>query len=190
MSRRHRNQNFDRALIDAVLMDEAPTVKQLLQWGADVNTRDREHLETPLMLARSESVSQLLLENGADAGAVDDKGRTAFMKSLDPTHFRSGMNINAQDCNGKTALMTAVELCVDESIPWLLANGADIHIVNQWGETTLTLANDYGREIRSQNCLIVLTNKPSLCHTYSRCLNTCFGINFFRNSHEAKGYAV
>lgn len=147
MGRKHRGQNFDHALIDAVLMDEAEAVDQLLQWGADVNARDREHQETPLMLAKSETVSRVLLDNGADVFAVDDQGRTAFMKSLNPIDFRPEMNINAQDCNGKTALMTAVELCVDQAIPWLIAQGADANIENQWGETAFTLAENYGRKL-------------------------------------------
>ena len=69
------------------------------------------------------------------------------MKSLNPIDFRPGMNINAQDYNGKTALMTAVELCVDEAIPWLIGQGADANIENQWGETAFTLAEGYGREL-------------------------------------------
>jgi len=146
MGRKHRGQNFDRALIDAVLMDEAEAVRQLLQWGADVNARDREHQETPLMLAKSEAVSRILLDNGADAFAVDDQGRTAFMKSLHPIDFRPEMDINAQDCNGTTALMVAVELCVDEAVPWLLVHGANAHLENQWGETAMTLADSYGRK--------------------------------------------
>ncbi len=67
------------------------------------------------------------------------------MKSLSPIDFRPEMNINAQDCNGKTALMTAVELCVDEVIPWLIAHGADADIESQWGETALSIANERGR---------------------------------------------
>ena len=146
VGRNRRGQNFDRALIDAVLMGEAETVKQLLRWGADVNTRDQEHQETPLMLAKTETISRILLDNGADTFAVDDQGRTAFIKSLSLIDYQADMDINAQDQNGKTALITAVEMCVDEAIPWLLARGANVNIENQWGETALTLAESYGRQ--------------------------------------------
>ena len=144
MSHRHHNRDLDCALIDAVLMDETQAVQQLLQRGAEVNARDLEHQETPLMLAQSDTMSRILLEHGADVFAVDDQGRTAFMRSLNPILFRSGMNINAQDRNGKTALMTAVEVALDESISWLLYHGADVNVTNQWGETALSIANGYG----------------------------------------------
>jgi len=145
MRRKRQSHDLDCALIDAVLMDKLQVVQQLLLRGADVNARDREHQETPLMLARSEDVTGILLENGADILAVDDQGRTAFMRSLDPALFRSGMDINAQDQNGVTALMSAVEFALDEAVPWLLAHGADINAANQWGETALSIADGYGR---------------------------------------------
>lgn len=145
MRRKRQSHDLDCALIDAVLMDKLQVVQQLLLRGADVNARDREHQETPLMLARSEDVTGILLENGADILAVDDQGRTAFMRSLDPALFRSGMDINAQDQNGVTALMSAVEFALDEAVPWLLVHGADINAANQWGETALSIADGYGR---------------------------------------------
>ena len=145
MRRKYGSHDLDRALIDAILLDEPQAVRQLLLRGADVKARDWEHQETLLMLARSEEVTGILLESGADVLAVDDQGRTAFMRSLDPVLFRSGMDINAQDQNGVTALMRAVELALDEAVPWLLAHGADVNAANQWGETALSLADGYGR---------------------------------------------
>jgi hypothetical protein len=52
MTRRKRQRN--RALIDAVLLNDMAEIRRLLADGADVDARDPEHGETALMLTRSE----------------------------------------------------------------------------------------------------------------------------------------
>jgi uncharacterized protein len=134
----------NRAFLDAVMMDDAPTVQTLLEEGADVNARDHEHRETALMLARSDDMRRLLLDHGADVTLRDSWGRTAFMATRNPLFLQEGVDINDQDDDGETALMKAVDCGEPGRVEWLVANGADVNAKDVGGESALTRARDSG----------------------------------------------
>jgi ankyrin repeat protein len=118
----------------------------LLEKGADVNSRDPETGETPLMAAVGSLDSfKLLLARGADVNATDNSGRSALSAATvmeTNTVFitllgEHGANVNAQDSSGQTALMNASEMCRDWEIKALLAVGADPSFADKKGRTAL-----------------------------------------------------
>jgi len=99
---------IDNDLIEAVKIDDMPSVRALIAKGADINSRDRTRYhhclgenvpyETPLMLAivprrkvpamavrvapvTNENLVRFLVANGADVNARDSSGRTALLRA-------------------------------------------------------------------------------------------------------------
>ncbi len=120
----------------------------LLEKGGDVNSRDPETGETPLLTAVSNgSLDNVgyLLSKGADPNATDNSGRGVFRLAI-LMQTNSGMitllaehgaNVNAQDPSGDTPLMYASDLCRHWHIKPLLAAGADPSIADKKGRTAL-----------------------------------------------------
>ena len=110
---RSKRKKLNRDLLDAVVMCDIAKVQDLLNRGADVDARDDEHCETPLILAAKfadPAIVRLLLNNNAEVDARDDKGRTAlFFASLQSEAFKelieAGANIHARDEEGNTILL-------------------------------------------------------------------------------------
>lgn len=124
----------------------ADITRFLLEKGANVNSRDPETGETPLMAAVGSLDSfKLLLARGADVNATDNSGNSALRSATvmeTNTGFitllgEHGANVNAQDSSGRTALMDASDMCRDWEIKALLAVGADPSIVDKTGRTAL-----------------------------------------------------
>lgn len=150
-----RKKHLDRALLDAVLSGDLSAARGVLAGGADVNTRDAEHQETPLMLARSEAAARLLLEHGADIHARDDRGATAFLLTRRPLLVRAGADMNAQDDEGRTALMRAVEAADTDAVRQLLALGVDLNLRDREGESALSRADSLGL-LAIAECLLLV----------------------------------
>ena len=125
----------ETALTLATKKGHTNIVGQLLEKGADINTINEEE-ETPLMLAiqkRYTDIMYLLLEKGA--------------------------NVNLADYRGWNALLLTIEYYYIDGLPRakidmiksLLERGADIHAVNNEGETALMIA---GRDIPTADFLL------------------------------------
>lgn len=113
-----RKKHLNQALLNAVLRNDLTAIQAALADGADVNARDPEHQETPLMLTRSEAAARLPLDHGADINAQEDEGRTALMRAV-------------------------AAVSVDE-VRRVLALGADPNLRDSNRRTALSLAEDYG----------------------------------------------
>lgn len=61
------------------------------------------------------------------------------------TLLNSGVNINATDEDGETALMDAADDRNSEVLKLLIANGANVNLADEDGETALMKAADEGR---------------------------------------------
>ncbi|HEV2799595.1 MAG TPA: ankyrin repeat domain-containing protein [Pyrinomonadaceae bacterium] len=140
-------------LLDSIIMRDMTRARALLEQGADVNAKDNEHGETPLIVAvKSSGVNmvRLLLEAGAKVDARDDWGRTAlFYAPVSSEMFavllRVGANVHARDEEANTLLMRKVsESASLAEIEELLRLGVDPSLQNDDGETALDLAESLG----------------------------------------------
>jgi ankyrin repeat protein len=162
------------ALMLAAAGGHAPTVKALIEAGANVNAtgavmagaaRVNQNL-TPLMQAVSsgdqETVS-LLIQKGADVNARDKTSaieNNGAEKELNRRpvllHFTNAPVLrtllehaadpNAADSNGTTALMIAAERGDTLSVQTLLAQGANANARRRDGMTALSLATRAGKK--------------------------------------------
>jgi ankyrin repeat protein len=148
-----KRKQFNRALLDAVVMSDISRARELLKQGADVNARDKEHQETPVILAAKfagAGMVRMLLEVGAEVDARDGWGRTAlFYAPVSSEAFgallRAGADVNARDEEGNTILMRRVFASASLSeVEELLRLGIDPGVQNEGGETALDLAENLG----------------------------------------------
>lgn len=146
--------------------ERAENFKALIAVGADVNAKDN-HGRTPLMISSSrffQNEVKLLLDAKADVKAKDENGWNALMFAS-ASVFRSsefgahgdgmilwlgatkiieqlisaGIDVNAQNNNGETALMLAVKAGNAHFAETFLAKGANPNAKNKDGKT----ASDY-----------------------------------------------
>lgn len=148
-----KSKQLNRNLLDAVVMRDINHVRALLKQGADINVRDEEHAETPIILAAKlahASMVQLLLDAGAEVDARDDTGRTAlFFVPVLSKKFEMlldvGADIHTRDEEGNTILMRNVSQSVSlTDVEELLRLGVDPNVQNQDGETAVGIAESLG----------------------------------------------
>ena len=146
-------KKLNRDFLDRVMMRDIIRVRELLKGGADVNVRDKEHNETPLMLAvrfADPAMVQLLLDAGSEVNARDDLGRTALFHAPVPSEVfealhSAGADVHARDDEGNTILMRKVsESASLADVEELLARGVDQGVKNDAGETALDIAESLG----------------------------------------------
>nr|XP_013809716.1 PREDICTED: 2-5A-dependent ribonuclease isoform X1 [Apteryx mantelli mantelli] len=120
----------------AVRNEEIENVKELLERGADVNSKV-ESGWTPLQSAVhvNEDLVRFLLEKGADLHARKDNGGTAFTEAGIEGNVRllelfldHGSDINEHDDNGFTAFMEAAWYGKEEALRFLHSRGADVNL--------------------------------------------------------------
>jgi len=148
-----KRKRLNRALLDAVVMRDIARVGESLKQGADVNARDYEHEETPLILASKfagAEMLRLLLCAGAEVDARDDRGRTAlFYAPVFSEGFKvllcAGADVFARDAEGNTILMRAVSASASlDEVEELLRLGVDPNARDIDGETALDMAESLG----------------------------------------------
>jgi ankyrin repeat protein len=97
-------------------------VQMLIKRGADLNDRGRYAQESPLLLAaflgRHEFINTLVNASADIRATIEGVGETAIMRALASTEairvikclVRAGIDVNATDCDGRTALHYALSL--------------------------------------------------------------------------------
>ncbi|CAG1999053.1 unnamed protein product [Fusarium graminearum] len=135
------------------------TVKLLLERGADIEAKDSEYGQTPLLWAAkngNEAVVNLLLEKGADIEAKDSEydqtlllwaatnGNEAIVKLL----VEKGADIEAKDSEyDQTPLLWAATNRNEAVVKLLVEKGADIEAKDsEYGQTPLSWAAENGNE--------------------------------------------
>jgi uncharacterized protein len=128
-------------------------VKILLQCGADINRKAKSG-NTALLIASigygKYDIIKSLLDNGADAKALNNKKESALMRaalfgdtSTISLLLSKGLDINAQDDAGQTALINSI-LNVNRLITiQLLDRGADPDLVSGFSLTAVSAAVTY-----------------------------------------------
>lgn len=128
---------FDPKLLRSAEKGKLDEVRQLLDSGTDVNTKNGNGT-TALMAAaiggRSEVVG-LLIQRGADVNAATSVGDTALSFASWKGHMEivrqlveARANVNTRGGVGRTPLYVAAHFQNIEVVRFLLANGADPHV--------------------------------------------------------------
>lgn len=120
------------------------TVTLLIKYGADVNFRN-DVGETPLFYA-SYYTSKILLKNNANVHVRDNNGNTPLHSKIKLSllfdkqaelYIRYGVDVNAQNDKGKTALHLAKQASL---VTLLLKHGADPNIKDNYGHAPIVYA--------------------------------------------------
>ncbi|NWX88485.1 RN5A ribonuclease, partial [Nothoprocta pentlandii] len=128
--------DLDAKLHTAVKNNDMENVKELLEKGANVNSR-AEAGWTPLQSAvhMDEDLAIFLLEKGADLHARKDNGGTAFIEAAMEGSVRllelflaHGSDINEHDDNGFTAFMEAAWYGKEKALRFLHSKGVDVNM--------------------------------------------------------------
>jgi ankyrin repeat protein len=129
------------------------TLALLIDWGAEIDARNRRR-STPLHWAiHDEAKVRLLLSRGAAVNARQVEGRTPLFQAavlgngLSTIRFllQTGADANIGLANGRTPLMAASSRGDVEALGSLLDAGADVNARDGAGETALMLAAADGR---------------------------------------------
>lgn len=124
--------------------------ESFMRQGALINAQDSRG-DTPLFFAVERRsplmVEACLMYKSCKRNHQNFAGETALMKAAE-MGWVCGMlvtpeNINMQDKNGETALMKAFKGRHFSSFEWLLESGADMHIKNNVGLSTLDMVRMY-----------------------------------------------
>lgn len=165
-----RDQDGRNALLNATVESSYSSLfikiaSSLVKAGANINETDNFGKSALSYAAESNALDAMeaLIKEGADAGIRLENGRTVLMQSLN--HWRefsrecmdcilgTGVDVNARDNEGKTALIWAASICHENrnkesreyfeyAVNRLLKAGADKTIKDNFGKT----AFDYAKE--------------------------------------------
>ncbi len=141
--------DINQELNNAIIADDLPRIKYLLDKGADVNARDPQGY-TPLTNAlrnKYQRVTKVLIERGADLELTDGNGRSPLLLSIEKDDQESaGMLLDAgadptvTNKKGLTALHVAVEFASPSLVEYLIERGLDLNSKNPAGYTPLMVA--------------------------------------------------
>jgi len=157
-----------------MLAQSPEMVNLLIQQGANVNQKDSKMATALLYLLFSDQAEQilpLLLNNGADVNAVASgmnnetpilAARQLFYEGRDFKRaervvrilHNGGANINAQDAEGYTLLITAAVNNKLRLAQLMIALGANIEIRSKEGMTAL----DYAKQMKHEEIVDLLIN--------------------------------
>lgn len=151
-----KNDNGNIAMLIAVLSGRLETVKFFLEQGVPVDYRG-EYNTTALIYAASRGhfeIVKYLLEKGANINAATDGGRTALIEAIDYDSFglvqylvEKGANVNAKiEGSNWTPIVFAVLEGKLDVIKFLVANGADVNVIDCYGKTALSYAKILNRK--------------------------------------------
>lgn len=130
----------------AAKKNDCQLLNVLLAKKPNVNCQNSDR-ETPLHLAKSFEIAQLLIEYGADVNRIDNLGRTPLHLAKTPEIAKllieKGADVNLADNKGRTALHYAK---TPEMIEFFLGMGLDINQCDVWKLTPLhhVVRNNFG----------------------------------------------
>jgi ankyrin repeat protein len=150
-----RNSNGGTPLMHAAVSGDVKIVSALIEVGARVNTQAGNGW-TALALAAAKGhllVIQKLLSSGADPNLSDVFGWTPLMQATEQKRLAAvqalvalpGINLNAANAEGATALHRAVAQGFVDIARALVQGGASLEVPDQKGRTPYDYARETGR---------------------------------------------
>jgi len=139
------DKNGNTPLALAVIENNIPICKRLLQYGADPNAANHDDI-TPRQLVPewNEALAKILDEPGkiqVEAIRPQPKIDGPMIQKL----LESGRDINQEGPKGSTAIFHTIEAGNLEALSMLIDHGADIDHANEEGTTPLMVAAFHGR---------------------------------------------
>jgi cytohesin len=148
------DDSVNAELVQAAFAGRDDIVRQLLDAGFDVNSRDA-HDNTPLhkaVLGNRHSVVELLLSNGADVAAANSRGRTALHLAASGGSVQcanklleAGGEVDVQDDEERSPLHVACECGTAAVVELLLSCQANFNSCDANGASPLHLAAAAGQ---------------------------------------------
>jgi len=141
------DQFGNTSLMLAATQRNVRLVSLLVKHGANVNTRNTLGRIAVGLVDGDPKVVRILVHAGAriDASALT---AAAAIMDIKPASIGAlldgGIDINARDENGRTALFNAATSENVELVRYLLKRGADAHIVDEFGRTVIEYASYRG----------------------------------------------
>jgi ankyrin repeat protein len=142
----------------ACLEGENSIIRLFIEHGVDVNASSTDEKMTPLHICYTSGnleSADILLENGADLGAINAWGRTPLSTGMNHVHttgfdnlsllnklVKLGANIDSPDKNSFTLLHKACTKGNSEVVNYLLSNGANVETKTSQGSTPIFYACD------------------------------------------------
>lgn len=178
-------QQLDSKLLDACAIHNIDEINHFILMGANVNFQNHVGM-TPLMNSlypgsysqnNEIGVMEILLNHGAKIDTENEIGRTVLQLASQKVHSKNsdivefliqhGANVNHQDCDGTTPLMTAISTGNLHIIKTLLQAGANINLADNINQTPLIKAISFNEnhpkaEGRKEILNLILDHKPDL----------------------------
>ena len=168
-------------LIEAVINDDIEYVQELLEDGADPNIMNIR-FKTPLLISVKNgdfNAVKIMLEHNGDATEIFDGGETLlyiiasrYLMGSRPGIAKllidHGVDINAQNIYGNTALHRAILRYNIDLVRILLENGADPYISNNSNENSLERAQGLAQGGLNYNNIDVIID---IIKTYMSTIN-------------------
>ncbi|KAF5296332.1 hypothetical protein FQA39_LY12549 [Lamprigera yunnana] len=146
-------------------------LNSLLEYGFDINEKD-DYGENPLTAALSHNnfaTARFLLSKGADPN-MDENDYFSVCYCAENAEndlllimIQQGANLNLQNSQGVTPLMSAIEKERYFTVKLLLENGADANLIDNQGKTALRYAVDCYSKTNTLETIILKTTNINIC---------------------------
>jgi bilin biosynthesis protein len=145
-----------KELFDAIQLDDVAKVHELLDQGADINTRN--HLDQTVLMRAvicgAYESTKVLIEKGARVGARQISNRSTALHDVAAESrgtakmaellIEAGADVNAETSGGYTPLIVAAGRGKTDIVQVLLDAGANADMRGESGKTALQLAEERG----------------------------------------------
>ncbi|KAL7921513.1 hypothetical protein ACQKWADRAFT_295261 [Trichoderma austrokoningii] len=137
-------------LLQAVLHDNAETMKMLIEKGADIEATFQNGDTSLLWVVFKgyEEITKILLDKGADVEATSHEGWTPLTRAAAEGHegivkmlIEKGADIEATEVDGETPLLCAASQGHEGIVKMLLEKGANVEATDYYGRTPLLVAS-------------------------------------------------